>query len=431
VVFCFRFFFFFFFFQIDRFYCVNTLKTEVRCLIGGGGVKEKVGGSSAGRANNISGSDVGEGSADLGGVGGGTSQVAEVKGGSSGSMGRGHTGTRDGVGGGSRADPGAQDVASGGEDVHTGTKVGETGPGVSVGGGTDGVSTGGTCRGDVASGLVLVTGSDGEEDASAHGRIDGIVEGGGGGTTEGHVGNSGAATGGIVGGNPVHTIDDTSSGARPTSCEHLNWDDGSELGNTVHSSGGGGADVGSVTITIGGSGITGISDEGGTSGSATGELVVVGVKSSVDNVGINTSTSRGPVLVGGGDSPGPLPDAVNAPKTSSLGSKILGGHGIEGLGVANKGEHLVFLDEVDHGVLQNGVQSGLRGDPSRITVDDGPDGLNSEVVAVAEETVEVSLLQGDGDIVVENNDVRIVDGFAGGTEVEGCAGLDSDNDQKN
>ena len=74
-----------------------------------------------------------------------------------------HGGSRDSVGCGGAADPGADDILTRSEDVNNGTEVREGGTGVSDGGCSDGDGRRGAGRGSGASVSVRVTSSDLQE----------------------------------------------------------------------------------------------------------------------------------------------------------------------------------------------------------------------------------------------------------------------------
>ena len=168
---------------------VFITSTKLKCasnLLGTVGVEELVGGleadgpSAAGEVDDTIGGDVQEGLLNL--SGGEAGRSAQDDGGSASNVGRGHAGARDGVvrGTGREAteiDPGSLDQLARGGDINAGTEVGERGTlillvasgGLDNGGGSHSDGGGLAGRAPGASIGVLVTGSDGEGDASLHG----------------------------------------------------------------------------------------------------------------------------------------------------------------------------------------------------------------------------------------------------------------------
>jgi hypothetical protein len=110
----------------------------------------------------------------------------------------------------SAADPGAEDRGTGGEDVNNGAVVGEAGPGVTRGSGTDSAGLGLGGGGVVGSVGVVVTGSDGQEDTGVDKGSGGAVDSGRLAATERHVGDGtvGAVAGLGVAGDEVDTSND-------------------------------------------------------------------------------------------------------------------------------------------------------------------------------------------------------------------------------
>jgi hypothetical protein len=220
-------------------------------------------------------------------------------------VGRRHGGTRDGVGGVLRANPGGKDVKTGGKDVVALSVVGEVRTLVKEGGGTDGngVLRGG--RGVVAGVCVVVTGGNGEVDAGVDGSVDRKVKSGGLATTKGHVGSRAlealllALLGGADGvavslSSPLNTLHDIGHGARAVGAEDLDGIDVGLLGNTILLTSNSAGAVGAVTVAI----LVSVSAGDGLApvGAAL-EVNVLVVCAGVDDVDINTLTAVGRVEV--------------------------------------------------------------------------------------------------------------------------------------
>ena len=220
-------------------------------------------------------------------------------------VGRGHGGTRDGVGGVLRADPGGQDVESRGEDVVALSVVGEVSTLVKEGGGTDGDSVLSSSRGVVAGVGVVVTGSNREVDTSVNSGVDGEIEGGGLATSQAHVGSAAlealllAVLGGLDGlsvrlGSVLDTLDDIGHGAGAVGAEDLDGVDVRLLGNTVLLTSNSAGAVGAVAVAI----LVGIAVGDGLAPLGTTLKVdVLGVCARVDDVNVNTLTTVGGVEV--------------------------------------------------------------------------------------------------------------------------------------
>lgn len=143
----------------------------------------------------------------------------------------GHGGTADGVGSSAGGVPGGEDVDTRGEDINTGTVVGERGSAPAGVNGSNGQSVGDVGRrlardGKRATEVVTVTGSNNGEDTRVVGSVDSSGPGLSRGTTERHVDDRAASTalGGDVVDSPVETSED--SGGRGTvASEDLDRDD--------------------------------------------------------------------------------------------------------------------------------------------------------------------------------------------------------------
>lgn len=145
---------------------------------------------------------------------------------------------------------GADDAASGSEDVDDGAVVGVGRQRVSVGGRADGA--GGRLGGRGVVGRVgsAVPGGDGEEDAGLDEGGGGRVHGGGPAATEGHVGDGGARARGGVAGHEVDAGDDARVGAGPAGVEDLDRVQRGQLGDSVGGSADGAGDVGAVAVAV-------------------------------------------------------------------------------------------------------------------------------------------------------------------------------------
>jgi hypothetical protein len=229
----------------------------------------------------------------------------EVVGQKTSNVGRGHGGTRDGVGGVLRADPGGKDVETGGEDVVALSVVGEVCTLIKEGGGAhgDGVLSGG--RGVIARVCVVVTGGNGEVDAGVDGSVDGEVKSGRLATTKRHVGGRalealllallGSADGIAVSlSSPLNTLHDIGHGARAVRAEHLDGVDVGLLGDTVLLASNSARAVSSVAVAI----LVSVSAGDGLApvGAAL-EVDMLVVRAGVDDVNINTLTAVGRVEV--------------------------------------------------------------------------------------------------------------------------------------
>ena len=220
-------------------------------------------------------------------------------------VGRSHGGTRDGVGGVLRADPGGKDVETRGEDVVALSVVGEVRTLVKEGGGTDGDGVLSSSWGVVAGVGVVVTGSNGKVDTSVNSGVDSKVEGGGLATSQAHVGSAAlealllTVLGGLDGvrvrlSSVLDTLDDVGHGAGAVGAEHLDGVDVRLLGNTVLLTSNSAGAVGAVAVAI----LVGVAVGDGLAPLGTTLKVdVLGVCASVDDVNINTLTTVGGVQV--------------------------------------------------------------------------------------------------------------------------------------
>ena len=229
----------------------------------------------------------------------------EVVGQETSNVGRGHRCSRDGVGGVLRANPGGQDVQTGGEDVVALSVVGEVRTLVQEGGGTDSDSVL-SSRGRVVAGVcVVITGGNGEVDAGVDGSVDSKVKSGRLATTKRHVGSRaleallltllGGADSVVVSlSSPLNTLHDVGHGARAVGSEHLDGVDVGLLGDTVLLASNSAGAVGAVTVAI----LISIAVGNGLApvGAAL-EVDVLVVGSGVDDVDVNTLTTVGRVEV--------------------------------------------------------------------------------------------------------------------------------------
>jgi hypothetical protein len=229
-------------------------------------------------------------------------------------VGRGHGGTRDGVGGVLRADPGGKDVETRGEDVVALSVVGEVRTLVKEGGGTDGDSVLSSSWGVVAGVGVVVTGSNGKVDTSVNSGVDSKVKGGGLATSQAHVGSAAlealllTVLGSLDGvrvrlSSVLDTLDDVGHGARAVGAEHLDGVDVRLLGDTVLLTSNSAGAVGAVAVAI----LVGIAVGDGLAPLGTTLKVdVLSVCASVDDVNVNTLTTVGgvEVLVPGAEAQG-------------------------------------------------------------------------------------------------------------------------------
>lgn len=222
-------------------------------------------------------------------------------------MGSSHGGTRDGAG--AAANPGGEDISTGGKDVNDAAVVGEAGAVVVAVSGTDGADRGLGSRGGVGSVAVVVTGSDGDKDTRALELGSGAVDGGGVATTEGHGSDdtTGAVAVAVVVGNKVHAGDDGGELARATVVEDLDTVDVGLLGDTVGLGADGARAVGAVAVAVAAGGVVRL-DELGTAL----ELGVGVLDTGVNHVGAGASTGGVVVAVGGGTGTGAR-DASKAP----------------------------------------------------------------------------------------------------------------------
>lgn len=234
-------------------------------------------------------------------------------------VGSSHGGTGNGVGVGVAAVPGREDADAGAEDVESGAVVGEVGNGPVRVDGTDRDGAGSRGGGHISGVLALVTGGDNGQDTLGRGRVDGIVEGGGLGTTQGHVDGCGlgAPLAHDVVDGPVEALEDDGS-RRRRALEDLDGKEVSLLGDTVRLATNGAGDVGAVAKGIGG--IPGESSKG-LRGTAL-ELRVRGADASVDDVGVRVQAGVGVVDVVGGARLA-VGDCAQAPRGAVLSGQCL------------------------------------------------------------------------------------------------------------
>lgn len=229
----------------------------------------------------------------------------EVVGQETSNVGRGHGGTRDGVGGVLRADPGGKDVETGGEDVIALSVVGKVGTLVREGGSTDGDSILSSGRRVVARVCIVVTGGNGKVDAGVYGSVDSKIKSGRLAATKRHVGSRAlealllALLGGADGvavslSGPLNTLDDIRHGARAVGAEDLYGVDVGLFGNTILLASNGAGAVGAVAVAILVSVAVG---DGLAPVGAALEVDVLVVCASVDDVDVNTLTTVGGVEV--------------------------------------------------------------------------------------------------------------------------------------
>ena len=229
----------------------------------------------------------------------------EVVGQETSNVGRGHRGTRDGVGGVLRANPGGEDVQARGKDVVALSVVGEVRTLVAEGGGTNGDGVLGSRRRVVAGVCVVVTGGNGEVDAGIDGSVDGKVKSSGLATAKRHVGSralealllallGGADSVAVSLGGPLNTLDDVGHGARAVGAEDLDGVDVGLLGDTILLTSDGTRAVGAVTVAI----LISIAVRDGLAPVSTAlEVDVLVVGTGVDDVDVDTLTTVGRVEV--------------------------------------------------------------------------------------------------------------------------------------
>jgi hypothetical protein len=241
-------------------------------------------------------------------------------------VGRGHGGTRDGVGGRVRSDPRRGDAGSGCEDIEDRSVVGVRSTAVSVVGGTNGDGSGGGSRGGVSGVGVAVSSSDGEGDTGVHGLSNSAVDGGRVCSSERHVGN-GTLSSRVLGG-PLDTSNDSRVGSRSSGIEDLDGNEVDTLGDTVVGSSNGPSNVSSVSVSlyrldfanislskityIRVRGVDSVVSPSGTSS----EFVVGDLDTSVDDVGSNTRSCSRVVDVASGTA-GTSGDTSKTPRRST------------------------------------------------------------------------------------------------------------------
>jgi hypothetical protein len=257
----------------------------------------------------------------------------EVVGQETSNVGRGHGGTRDGVDGVLGADPGGLNVQTGGKDVSALSVVGEVGTAVIESRGTDGDGLSSGSRRVVAGIGVVVASSDGKVNTSADSGVDGSIEGLGLATTKRHVGDGALEALALTvlglllllemaGGSKLDTLDNVGHGSGAVRSKDLDSIDVGLLGNTVLLTGDSTGAVSTVTVAI----LIGIARGNGlTPVGTTLKVNVLGVGTSVNNVGIDTLTTIGrvEVLVEGTEVEGvTVGDTGKTPRSLSLGLAV-------------------------------------------------------------------------------------------------------------
>ena len=162
-------------------------------------------------------------------------------------MGSSHAGSRDGVHGGGVANPGGENVNTGGEDIKNRSKVREVRAGVGLVNGAD--SDGVWCRGRgvVSCVCTVVTGSDDDGNTRFDGRGDGGVDGIRVLATKRH-GEDGLRASVLA--NPLDTSNDTRVGAGSFPVEDLDSDELGLVGYAVSGSANSTSAVGAVSVLV-------------------------------------------------------------------------------------------------------------------------------------------------------------------------------------
>jgi len=331
-------------------------------------------------------------------LGSGQGVEGEVQSSNTSNVRRGHRGTGDGVGGSVGTDPGRGDTDTGGEDLNTASPRGEVSGGIVLVRGSDGEGVGGTGGRSIASihGLV-VTSSDDQWDTLVEEALSSGINGGRLATTQGHVDDR--LAGNSVGGNPVHTRDDTGGGARSGGAQDLDTDQLDLLGNTVLGTTDGTGNVGAVSVLVN---VGGARDEVGASGGTATKVSVGGVDTSVNNVGGDSLTSGIVVEVVGVDVQVALGDARKTPRwRGGLRSR--------------EGDDGILLDVLDligsQDLLEGSLVEGTSETLERVELAvDG--GLATTAVLAAGNVIELGLEVGGGLTLLEDDDVRVSDGLA-------------------
>ena len=227
-------------------------------------------------------------------------------------MGSSHGGTRDGSG--AAADPGGENVGTGGKDVQNAAVVGEAGASVVAVSGTNSADGGLRSRGVVASVSVVVASSDGDHDTRLLEVGSGAVHGRGVATTNGHGGNDtvGAVAVAVVVGDKVHTRDDGGVLARALVVEDLDTKDLGLLGDTVGPGANGTGAVSAVAVAIAAGGVVRLDHLG-----AALKLGVRCLDTGVDDVDASTLAGRVVVSVRGSTGAG-AGDASKTPGSVAL-----------------------------------------------------------------------------------------------------------------
>jgi len=275
--------------------------------------------------------------------------VAQVNGNDTADVRAGHGSTRNGT---SLlvviTNPGGGDGSTRSENVGTFAVVGERAALIDLldsaggeGGGTDG-DGGFDARGRTVAGVgVIVTSGNNHQEASGDGGLHGVIESKRGTAAERHVSDGGLASGLLLVGGPVDTIDDTRVGTATVVAEHLDGEDVGLLGKTPLVTDSSGSDVGSVSVlvSVGGSAHSVVAPE---STSGVLEVLMGDLDASIDDVDVDAVAIVGVVVevvvdvigAGGGDT-------ILAPANARL------------LLVAHVNEHdLVGLNKLDEGLFQ-------------------------------------------------------------------------------
>mmetsp|Transcript_21286 Transcript_21286/g.50011 ORF Transcript_21286/g.50011 Transcript_21286/m.50011 type:complete len:531 (+) Transcript_21286:1033-2625(+) len=254
----------------------------------GGDVEKAVGGAGGDAGNRVGDRGRLDGSAHLGrGVGG--VGVAVQSSGTSNCR-SGHGGTGEDAGSGVGGDTGRDDIAAGGDDIDTSAGVGEGREVVRGGRGTHGNGIKNATRGPVAGVGVVVPCSNGHDSAASDDFANGIVEGVGGGGTEGKVDHRGAAGGLHPLERPFKTGKNGGVRAEAIAVQNLNRNQMSSLGDTKGVTADGGSDMGAVSVAIIRR-VTG--NERDTSLDARTKLGVGGANAGVEDVGIDAAAIIG------------------------------------------------------------------------------------------------------------------------------------------
>mmetsp|Transcript_11039 Transcript_11039/g.18021 ORF Transcript_11039/g.18021 Transcript_11039/m.18021 type:complete len:415 (-) Transcript_11039:56-1300(-) len=276
----------------------NSSLTKVLSAVA---VHHEVGGSL--NIGDLVGTGIGK---DLLGQGGGGkgAVLREELGTGSAYLGGGHGGTRDGVGGRRGANPGRGDGRARAEDISASTVVGVAGTGVVDVRSGNGDGTG-LRSGGVAAGIgVVVTSGNHHGHTSIEGSLDSVILHLRKASTQRKVGNGLAASDGRLASDPVDAINNTTGGAGASVGENLDSNQVRLLGGTPSLASNGTGTMGTMSIAIslirnsnniGDRGVT----EGARSGLLAGEVIILAINTSVNDVGIHIRTrSTSGVVIG-------------------------------------------------------------------------------------------------------------------------------------